>query len=97
VIESNHAHARDMLDDELNARARGVGLWGACGENHDNERTDVPICATPRGGPVSVRRAVLCANRGRAIGSWVLGYFSSHAISTDRARILALGFSLRCC
>ncbi len=30
VIEPNHAHARDMLDDELNARARGVGLWGAC-------------------------------------------------------------------
>ena len=32
VIEPNHAHARDMLDDELNARARGIGLWGACGE-----------------------------------------------------------------
>ena len=31
VIEPNHAHARDMLDDELNARARGVGLWGECG------------------------------------------------------------------
>jgi micrococcal nuclease len=31
VIEPNHAHARAMLDDELNARARGVGLWGACG------------------------------------------------------------------
>ncbi len=31
VIEPNHAHARDMLDDELNARARRVGLWGACG------------------------------------------------------------------
>lgn len=31
VIEPNHAHARDMLDDELNARARGVGLWGVCG------------------------------------------------------------------
>ncbi len=30
VIEPNHAHARDMLDDELNARARRVGLWGAC-------------------------------------------------------------------
>ncbi len=30
VIEPNHAHARAMLDDELNARARGVGLWGAC-------------------------------------------------------------------
>lgn len=32
VIEPNHAHAREMLDDELNARARGVGLWGACGD-----------------------------------------------------------------
>jgi micrococcal nuclease len=31
VIETNHAHAREMLDDELNARARGVGLWSACG------------------------------------------------------------------
>jgi micrococcal nuclease len=30
VIEPNHAHARDMLDDELDARARKVGLWGAC-------------------------------------------------------------------
>ena len=30
VIEPNHAHARDMLDDELDARARGVGLWGVC-------------------------------------------------------------------
>jgi len=30
VIEPNHAHAREMLDDELNARAHGVGLWGAC-------------------------------------------------------------------
>jgi micrococcal nuclease len=30
VIEPNHAHAREMLDDELDARARGVGLWGAC-------------------------------------------------------------------
>jgi micrococcal nuclease len=26
VIEPNHAHARDMLDDELDARALGVGL-----------------------------------------------------------------------
>ena len=26
VIEPNHAHARDMLDDELNARARKKGL-----------------------------------------------------------------------
>ncbi len=31
VIEPNHAHARDMLDEELDARVRGVGLWGACG------------------------------------------------------------------
>ena len=30
VIEPNHAHARDMLDDELNARAHHVGLWAAC-------------------------------------------------------------------
>ena len=30
VIEPNHAHARAMLDEELNARARRVGLWGAC-------------------------------------------------------------------
>ena len=29
VIETNHAHARDMLDDELNSRAHGAGLWGA--------------------------------------------------------------------
>jgi micrococcal nuclease len=33
VIEPNHAHARDMLDDELNARARRVGLWGGCGDD----------------------------------------------------------------
>jgi micrococcal nuclease len=32
VIEPNHEHARDMLDDELGARARRAGLWGACGE-----------------------------------------------------------------
>jgi micrococcal nuclease len=32
VIEPNHAHARAMLDDELDARARGVGLWGECGD-----------------------------------------------------------------
>jgi micrococcal nuclease len=32
VIEPNHAHARDMLDEELDARARRVGLWGACGD-----------------------------------------------------------------
>ena len=30
VIEPNHAHARDMLDDELAARARRVGLWQVC-------------------------------------------------------------------
>ena len=30
VIEPNHAHARAFLDDELNARAHRVGLWGAC-------------------------------------------------------------------
>jgi micrococcal nuclease len=33
VIEPNHAHARDMLDDELDARARRAGLWGACGDD----------------------------------------------------------------
>jgi micrococcal nuclease len=32
VIEPNVAHARTMLDEELDAKARGVGLWGACGE-----------------------------------------------------------------
>ena len=32
VIEPNHAHARVMLDDELNARAHRVGLWGVCGD-----------------------------------------------------------------
>lgn len=30
VIEPNHAHARDMLKEELDAKRRGVGLWGAC-------------------------------------------------------------------
>jgi micrococcal nuclease len=30
VIEPNHAHARNMLDDELDARAHHVGLWGVC-------------------------------------------------------------------
>jgi micrococcal nuclease len=30
VIEPNHAHGRAMLDDELDARAHRVGLWGAC-------------------------------------------------------------------
>jgi micrococcal nuclease len=34
VIEPNHAHARAraMLDEELGARHRRVGLWGACPE-----------------------------------------------------------------
>jgi micrococcal nuclease len=32
VIEPNHAHGRAFLADELNARARGVGLWGVCGD-----------------------------------------------------------------
>ena len=32
VIEPNHAHARAFLDDELNARAHRVGLWGMCEE-----------------------------------------------------------------
>jgi micrococcal nuclease len=32
VIEPNHAHARNMLDDELGAKARRAGLWGACGD-----------------------------------------------------------------
>jgi len=30
VIEPNHAHAREFLDEELNARAHRVGLWRAC-------------------------------------------------------------------
>jgi micrococcal nuclease len=30
VIEPNHAHARDMLLEELDAKRRGEGLWGAC-------------------------------------------------------------------
>ena len=30
VIEPNHAHAREMLRDELDAKRRGAGLWGAC-------------------------------------------------------------------
>ena len=30
VIEPNHAHARDMLQEELHAKHRRVGLWGAC-------------------------------------------------------------------
>jgi len=32
VIEPNHAHARTMLDEELDAKAARVGLWGACGD-----------------------------------------------------------------
>jgi len=32
VIEPNHAHARTMLDEELDAQAARVGLWGACGD-----------------------------------------------------------------
>jgi len=32
VIEPNHAHARSMLDEELDAQAARVGLWGACGD-----------------------------------------------------------------
>jgi endonuclease YncB( thermonuclease family) len=30
VIEPNHAHARDMLREELAARRARAGLWGAC-------------------------------------------------------------------
>jgi micrococcal nuclease len=30
VIEPNHAHARDMLREELAARRERAGLWGAC-------------------------------------------------------------------
>jgi micrococcal nuclease len=30
VIEPNHAHSRDMLLEELDAKRRGEGLWGAC-------------------------------------------------------------------
>ena len=32
VIEPNHAHARAMLDEELDAQAARVGLWAACSE-----------------------------------------------------------------
>jgi endonuclease YncB( thermonuclease family) len=32
VIEPNHAHAREMLFEELAARRAGRGLWGACPE-----------------------------------------------------------------
>jgi micrococcal nuclease len=30
VIEPNHAHAREMLRDELDAKRAGAGLWGEC-------------------------------------------------------------------
>jgi micrococcal nuclease len=30
VIEPNHAHARQMLAEELDAKRRHRGLWGAC-------------------------------------------------------------------
>jgi micrococcal nuclease len=30
VIEPNHAHARTMLDEELQAKRDRRGLWGAC-------------------------------------------------------------------
>ena len=30
VIEPNHAHAREMLRDELDAKRAGLGLWGEC-------------------------------------------------------------------
>ena len=30
VIEPNHAHARAMLDDELDAKRHHRGLWGEC-------------------------------------------------------------------
>jgi micrococcal nuclease len=33
VIEPNHAHARSMLDEELDAQAARVGLWSACTES----------------------------------------------------------------
>jgi micrococcal nuclease len=32
VIEPNHAHAREMLDDEMHARHTSAGLWGECDE-----------------------------------------------------------------
>ena len=31
VIEPNRAHARSMLDEELDAEQHARGLWGACG------------------------------------------------------------------
>ena len=30
VIDPNHAHAREMLDEELDAEQHRRGLWGAC-------------------------------------------------------------------
>jgi micrococcal nuclease len=30
VIEPNHAHARTMLSEELEAKRAGLGLWGEC-------------------------------------------------------------------
>jgi micrococcal nuclease len=30
VIEPNHAHAREMLREELEAKRQRAGLWGAC-------------------------------------------------------------------
>ena len=30
VIEPNHAHARTMLSEELDAKRAGRGLWGEC-------------------------------------------------------------------
>ena len=30
VIDPNHAHARAMLDEELDAEQHRRGLWGAC-------------------------------------------------------------------
>ena len=30
VIEPNHAHAREMLHEELDARRARAGLWGSC-------------------------------------------------------------------
>ncbi len=30
VIEPNHAHARTMLREELEAKRAGLGLWGEC-------------------------------------------------------------------
>jgi micrococcal nuclease len=32
IIAPNGAYARAMLQEELAARAAGLGLWGACGE-----------------------------------------------------------------